>query len=246
MEKKTNEYMEIDLITVFKALWKRIWAILLVMVFCGVAAFFYTSYVATPLYQADILMYVNNSTISVGSTNVSISPSEITAAESLVDTYLVILNSRSSMDEINKDAGTNYSYDQLSKMITSEAVNSTEIFRVIVTDKDPQEAQTIANSITKVLPTRISNVVDGSSVRIIDTAIVPSERSFPSVSKYTSIAMIIGFVISCVVIVLREMTDQVIHTENYLTQTYNDIPVLATIPDLLSSKSASGYSYNYK
>lgn len=48
------------------------------------------------------MMYVNNSSISVGSTQVNLS--DLTAAQSLVETYMVILKTRGTLEEVIKEA----------------------------------------------------------------------------------------------------------------------------------------------
>lgn len=51
-------------------------------------------------------------------------------------------------------------------MVQAEAVNSTEVFSIDVTSPDPQEAELIANAIADILPDRIADIVEGSSVKI--------------------------------------------------------------------------------
>jgi len=240
--KTEDNYLEIDLLRLLQSLWKRAWAIVLAALVCGGIALGYTSFLVTPLYKASALLYVNNSSITVGSTQLSISPSELSAAQSLVDTYLVILKTRTTLNKVIEKAELSYTYKDLSGMISAAAVNSTEIFEIVVTSPDPQEAEKIANTIAQVLPERISAIVDGSSVRIVDYAIVPSVKASPSITKNTAIGMIIGFVLACGVVILMDLFDDQIHDSDYLMQNY-DIPVLAVIPELLSSSKSSSYYY---
>lgn len=242
MENKGKDYMEIDLLQLAKALWHRAWAILLAMLVCGAAGFGYATYLVTPLYRAETMMYVNNSSFSVGSTSFSISSSELTAAQSLVETYIVILNTRTTLEDVIADAELEYSYEELLEMIDAHAVNNTEVFSITVTSESPQEAELIANTIARILPDKISSIVEGSSVRVVDYAVIPSHKYSPSISRYTMLGALLGIVISCGYIVLRELFDDQIRDEDFLMQTYN-LPVLATIPELLSSKGGSGY-YN--
>jgi uncharacterized protein involved in exopolysaccharide biosynthesis len=81
---KNEEYLEIDLLRLLAALWRRAWAIILAMVIFGAAAFGYASYFITPLYNSSSLMYVNNSSFSLCSTSLSIS--DHSATKSYVDT----------------------------------------------------------------------------------------------------------------------------------------------------------------
>ena len=65
-----NDYIEIDLVRLLRALWQHFWIILLSMVIFGAAGFGYANYLVTPLYQSDVQMYVNNTDISLGSTSI--------------------------------------------------------------------------------------------------------------------------------------------------------------------------------
>ena len=237
-----KDYVEIDILKLLKALWHKAWAIVLSAVVCGGLGFSCARFVVTPLYEASTLMYVNNSSFSVGSTSFSISASELTAAQSLVDTYLVILNTRTTLNDVIEEADLPYTYEKLKKMISAEAVNSTEIFEIVVTSPDPYEAEKIANTIGKVLPDKISGIVDRSSVRIVDYAVIPSKKASPSIALYTAVGILLGLLVSCVVVALRDMFDDLIRTEDDLTQKF-DLPLLAVIPDLsgTNTRSYGGY-----
>ena len=129
-------------------------------------------------------------------------------------------------------------------MLSANAVNSTEIFESVVTSEDPAEAALIANTITYILPGKISNVVEGSSVRVVDYAVTPATRYSPSLTRFATIGLAIGMLLSCAIIVLIEIFDEEIHSEDYLLQNFSQ-PVLAVIPDLLLHESASGYYSGY-
>lgn len=237
MEKK-DDYMEVDLLRLFQALWKKAWAILIAMLIVGGCACTYTLLFVTPLYKAQTKLYVNNTALSVGDAKLSISQGDITAAKSLIDTYGVILKTRSTVDEIIEQSGVSYNYEELVDMISSGSVNGTEIFYVEVTSPKPKEAENIANIIGQVLPERIASIVDGSSVRIVDYAVVPAHKSSPSISKNTILGCLLGFVLACGVVVVRELMDDQIHDSDYLLQTY-DLPVLAVVPDLMSPENGA-------
>ena len=187
-------------------------------------------------------MYVNSSNISLGGAKVSISQSELTAAQTLVDTYIVIMNTRTTMEEVIEQSGVPYTYEELreKEMITAAAVNGTEVFSIEVTSTDPKEAEVLANTIARVLPEKIASIVEGSSARIVDYAVVPAKKASPSLTKNALIGALLGAVLVSGIVVLMELLDEQIHDSDYLIQTYN-IPVLAVIPDLLSSKSNNEY-----
>lgn len=235
-----NGEVEVDLFQMAQALWRRAWTIILVSAIFAVGTLGITAFFVRPLYKAEALMYVNSNDISVGSTKLSISAAELTAAQSLVETYIVIMNTRTTLNEVIAQTGVTYDYEELKEMISASSVNSTEIFSITVTSPSPKEAETLANAIAQILPEKIASIVDGSSARIVDYAVEPAEKASPSLLKNTLIGFILGFVLSCGVVVVLELMDDLIHDSDYLVQTY-DIPVLAVIPDLLSTTASNAY-----
>lgn len=239
----------IDLLELAKAIWKNILIIALVAVLFGSLAFGYTAFLVEPKYQATASLYVNNSSFSLGSTSFSISTAELNASSSLVDIYIYILNSRTTMEDVIKDANLSYTTEELSKMVSAKGVNSTGAFEVTVTSTDPAESELIANTIAKLLPDRIAEIVDGSSVRIVDYAIIPAHRSSPSMVKNTAMGILAGgFLAAAVVVVLFLLDDKskvMIQSVDELRAIYPDIMVLAMIPDMRVSDKKKGYYSNY-
>jgi len=240
---KDSEYIKIDLVKIAEGMLRRLWIIILAMVLCGVMAFSYAAFMVTPMYEARAMMYVNNSSFSVGATSFSISSSEISAAKSLVDTYLVILETRLTLNEVIERGDLDCTYEELCKMISAESVNETEVFSVTVTSDDPLEAEHIANTIAQVLPDKIAGVVEGSSVSIVDYAVVPSEKVSPSIKKYTMVGLLLGLLLSGGVIALIEILDDQIRSESYLLENYKNIPLLTVVPDMAADHSRKGYYY---
>lgn len=239
--KKTDEFIEIDIIRLFKIVLKKVWAVILAAVIFGASTFGFTYFCIDPTYEARTLLYVNNSSFSVGSTSFNISTSTLSAAQELVNTYIVILKARTSLNEIIEYADLKRDYLELQDMISAAPVNSTEIFEVVVTSTDPAESEKIANAIATLLPKRIAEIVDGSSVRVVDYAIIPTSRSGPNYAKNTFIGIIIGIIISVAIIILRELFDVFVREEQYITQTYS-YPILAAIPNMRNSKSGGYYT----
>jgi len=241
--KRDSEYIKIDFLKIADGMIRRLWVIILTMIICGVLMFSYAAFMVTPLYEASALMYVNNSSFSVGSTSFSISSSEISAAKSLVDTYLVILETRLTLNEVIERGELDCTYEELCEMITAESVNETEVFSVTVTSDDPQDAEHIANTIAQVLPDKIADVVEGSSVSIVDYAVVPSEKVSPRISLYTIAGLVAGLVASCIVIIVIEILDYQIRSESYLLENFANIPLLTVIPDLNAENDHKHYYY---
>ena len=184
------------------------------------------------------------STARAVTARLSISASELTAAKSLVDTYIVILNTRATLEEVISRSGVSATYEELRERVSAASVNGTEIFYINVTSPDPAEARLLANTIADVLPSKISAVVDGSSVRIVDYAVQPTRRSSPSYVGAAAKGMLLGMILASALVIFLDLTDEQIHDADYLAKTYPDIPVLAVIPNLLAGESERYSNYS--
>lgn len=239
----------IDLLELAKAIWKNILIIALVAVLLGSAAFGVSAFVLKPTYQATASMYVNNSSFSLGQTSFSISTSELSASNSLVSVYIYILESRTTMEDVIKEANLSYTPTELGEMVEAQGVSNTGAFEITVTSTDPAEAELIANTIAKLLPDRIAEIVDGSSVRIVDYAIIPAHRAGPSLVKNTAIGILAGGFLAAAVVVanflLNDKSKEMIQCADDLKEMYPDIQILSMIPDMRQSDKKNGYYSDY-
>ncbi len=240
-EKDMRDYYVIDVSHILKSLWHRAWVIVLSGILAGALGFYISAFVIVPNYSSSILLYVNNSDISLGNTSFNISASDISASQSLVKTYGELLNNRTTLERVIEETGVKYTYKELSKMVKSGSSNGTEIMKVTVTTNDPYEAAKIANCIAEVLPIRISEIIEGASMEVVDSAIPHLEKVSPSITRYTEIGLILGVFLSVLVLAAFAMMDDTIHDEEYVLQTYN-YPILAKIPNLMGSSNKK-YSY---
>ena len=223
----------IDLLELAKILLHRWIIILVVTVLTGAACFGFFHFTTDTSYSATIKMYVNADALSVSS---SISVSTLNASSSLVPIYKKIVNTHLVLDKVGKllnnegYGGIDYYYLTENKMIECSALNNTPVFQIKVTDTDPERAIEIANTIAKVLPTEIANIIDGSSARIVDSAL-SAERLSRGVLKNSAIGAMLAFVIMCFIIIMNDyFLNDSISDVKYLEETFPDIPVLGNIP----------------
>ena len=246
MEEKNLERNEtvIDLQRVVSAVLNKIWLVALVPIVCAVVTFLGTFYLITPKYSAAAMFYVNNSNFSLGDTSLSISSSDITASKNLVNSYIVILKTRETLTDVIDYAGVDVTYKELSEMISASSVSSTEIFRVIVTSPDPEEATKLVNAIEYILPNRIKDIIEGTSAKVVDTAVTPTTPSSPDYVNNTLIGFLVGLVATVALIVLKEVFDIKIRTEEDISLACR-YPILAAVPDMASPSKGSYYYYGY-
>ena len=241
--KKKNQEIEIDLQQLFHVLLSKAWLISLVAVVCAIAVFVGTLFFVTPQYKSSAMFYVNNSDIDIGSTTLSLTASDISASRGLVDLYIVILNTRETLLDVIDYAGADVTYSQLVGMISAEAVNETEVFRVTITHPDPVTADKLADAVAYILPKRIANIVEGTSAKIVESSVVAAGPSSPSYTKNTIMGFLVGVLAMAMFLVVRELTNVTIRTEEDIAQACKH-PVLASVPDM-EVTSKGGYYYGY-
>ncbi len=233
--------VQIDVRRLWNAIVGRWWLIAVSAVLCAVLFFVGTFYLVTPQYTSSALFYVNNN-LSIGDTALSITSGDLSAAKSLVNSYIVILKTRASLSEVIDYSGVNRTCGELQGMISAASVNSTEVFEVKVQSPDPQEAEKIASAIAYILPKRISSIVEGTSAKVVDYAIVPSSPSSPSYPKNTFLGFAAGFLLSVAYLVIRELFDITIRSEEDVVQCC-DVPILAAVPDMMAQAKGGKYYY---
>ena len=236
-----NDYYTVDVLHIIKFVIQRFWIIIVSGILAAAIGFCVSAFLITPKYSSSIMLYVNNSSFSLGNTSFSISSSEITAAQSLVKTYGEILNNRTTLERVIEKSNVKYDYEELSEMIVSSPSNNIEIMRVTVTTDNPYEASKIANCIAEVLPVRIAEIVDGASMAVVDSAIPDLQKISPSITKYTAIGLILGALVSVIVLMIFALLDNTIHDEEYILNTYK-YPILAKVPNL-TNMGGKQYAY---
>ncbi len=222
-------------------LWKRKLPILFGAAI-GAALFFAVSwFLITPLYEASVTLYVNNS-ISRENTGY-ITQGDLYASTQLVDTYAAIILSDSILEEVIRDAGLEMEIDDLAKILHMNAVNDTEVFTVSASHPSPETAAEIVDSIARIAPDQIADIVRGSSVTVISYARIPSKIAFPNYGLMAFIGFVSGICLVSGFLLIREMLDTRIQTASDFSRW--QYPLIASVPDFLDKKQTD-YDYYKK
>jgi capsular polysaccharide biosynthesis protein len=241
VKKKQEE--EIDLLKLAKVLWRKIWIILICAIILGVAGYYWTYRKMYTSYKSSAMIYVNNNSVSLGSAKLSLTSGDIKAVNNLMETYSVILKSRTTLNEIIQETGIPFTYEQLRDMITAETVGDTAIFKITVTASDPELSAHLCNSIMEVLPGKIQTIIEGASAQVVDYAVTGEPYVNGRPVKTAAIGALIGIVFSCGIIIFLSLIDTKVRSEEYLLETFKDLPILTSIPDLNESGKGGYYGY---
>lgn len=241
-----EQFEELNLKRLAEIIFKNIGMIIAVTLIAGILAFVYSETMIVPEYESAVSIYVNNE--KSGASNKILS-SDITASQMLVDAYVVIVKSDTALnqvcDRLNDEGITGYNANILRTKITASSVDNTEIFKINVRDTDPENTYMIANIIAEVCPEVIKDFVEASSVKVIDYAVM-GVRVAPNIQNNMLLGLAVGLFLSCAFVVLKEIFDMRIKTEDELEQWFK-LPILGVIPDITSSQQVkrSGY-YSYQ
>ena len=221
-----NEVKELDLYAIAKVLLKRAWIIVLCAIITALLTLGYTANFVQPMYQAQVTMYVNNNAGNTG----AVSSGNLAVAMQLAKTYVNIIRSDRVLEKVIEETGAMLTTKQVRGAISAETQEETEMFTVRVTTQDPQLSADLANAIARVAPGEISNIIEGSSAKVIDYAKVPTSRTSPSYKVNTVVGAIIGAVLSAAFFVAQMLLDTRVKGEEDLKKICQ-IPVLGMIPD---------------
>lgn len=248
---------EIDLAELLGELLKRIKFIILISVIIGALAFAYAKFVLPLQYSSSISMYVKNS----DNASEQVALGDINASKSLVSTYIVILQNDAVIDKIGDAILKEYGADDLSDYLSIEyddndkpyvvtsslrncikltAEQDTEVLLISVTTKSAALSVSICNAMEQIGPEEIKRVTQAGSVQVIGTAKYPNSPSGPNVRRYTLIGIVLGFILSAGIVIVRKMLDTTIRTGDDI-KTRFDYPILAEIPDIEAKETKGGY-----
>lgn len=221
-----DDYDTIDLLEVLEVVRQHILIIVLVTVIAAAAGFGFSRFVMVPQYEASALMIVNTRQ----DTTANVTSDQINSATKLVSTYSIIIKSDTVLQQVISNLGLTLTYDQLKERVTVSAVDDTQVMQITVRSDNPEWARQVCEQITTISPDVILESVEAGSVKLISQAAVTPEPVSPNVMKNTAIAAVLGLVVSIGIVVLRELLDNKIKSEDDIRK-YLDLPVVGVIPD---------------
>ena len=201
---KEQNMMEIDVFQLLKILWKRKVLIALVAIVTGVVAFAYSSFIVKPEYTSTTRIYVvnRNQGDKPGLTN-----QDLQAGSYLVKDYREIILSQDVLEKVTTDLKLDLPSKGLASKIKVTVPADTRIVSISVTDRAPEEASRIANSLREVAAQKIISVTRVSDVTTLEEARPATSPSSPNIRRNTMIGFLAGAVVMIVAVLLIELLD---------------------------------------
>ena len=230
--------MEVDILQLCRAVWDKGLYIVLISIITGLLGLVVSTAFLPPIYEASAKMIVN--TRKDDSQNIT--NDQLNSAKNLVETYAVIIRSRDVVNRVITELNLEENYEQLVECIRVKAVNNTQVMQIVVRHKSRTAAFDIADRILKIAPDVIVETVEAGSVKPVEQAYAAQKPMSPSVLKNTILAALVGFMLSCGVVVVISLADNTYKSDMDI-QNDLDMPVLGVIPTIESCNVHTGYNY---
>lgn len=239
-ERETSVELLPALISVFRY-W---WLILLTGLVFSLCTYISVKLFVAPQYASEFTIYVSNRGPYSEQQN-AVSTADLTASRNLASTYAEIINGRSVLEQASVQADLPFSYEELCDMITVSSVKDTEIISVSVITSSPVTSLLLAQSVADVAINRVSGIMSGGSMQILDG---PEEASHPCAPNGIRVAVCSGAfgVVACIcVLLVLYILDIRVNTDTLNLRF--DLPVFECIPEeSLSKENAESIQEAYR
>ncbi len=242
MINENKDTIEIDLFKLLMAYLSKWWLIVLCVLAGTILAGYFSINHITPMYRANVTIYVNN--VRNGEQVNYITSSNLETAQRLVNTYIKIIRSDTVLEKVAKATGLDISVGEIRAAMHASQDGDTELLKLAVTHADPVVATRIANTIAQVAPAEIESFVEGSSTKVIDYAKVPGAPASPNIRKNCMMGAVCGCLLALLLLTVMFLADVRIKDEDDLVMLFG-VPVLGQIPDFdsVKAKHRAGYGY---
>lgn len=228
MNKQVNTEFEIDLLALFRAVWRKKVFILAVSCLVGVLAFGYQVLLATPQYESTSRIYVvnrQNNELGV------LTNQDLQAGSYLVKDYREIILSQSVLQEVIDDLDLELTPEGLAHKITVTIPTETRIISITVSDPNPETAARIVNLFRQKASEKMIEVTKASDVTTVDEGVAATAPSSPKVKRNTLLAFLATALLMVLIVLMTDIIDDRVRKPEDIEEAMN-IPLLGVVPHL--------------
>lgn len=222
---RADDEVEIDLLELFSYYLDRIRWIVGGFLVCALLAGLITHFLITPKYTATSKMYmVSSSSQSV------VDLTDLNIGQSISSDYVELLQTRPIIEGVIREQNLSYSYRELLGMLNISVINNTRIIKINATSTDKREAMTIANALADKGVSELPKLMETPEPHIAEYAIVPVNKSAPSLTKNTMIGALLGMLIMLAIFTVQFLMDDTFRTAEDIQKEFGVLP-LSVIPE---------------
>ena len=222
---RNNEEMEIDLIELFGFFITKIWWIIGAFLLGALLAGLITHFAITPKYTATAKMYmVSSSSQSV------VDLTDLNIGQTISSDYVELLKTRPIVEGVIEEQNLPYTYNEMLNMISLSIVNNTRIIKIDVTSTDRKEAMRIANPLADKGVSELPKLMETPEPHIAEYAIVPVNKSAPSLTKNTMIGALLAMLMMLGIFTVQFLMDDTFRYAEDIEREFGVMP-LTVIPE---------------
>ena len=222
---------ELDLKELFFMFWNKKLEIILITLMFVAVGIGYSYFFVKPEYTSTTSLVLAQSSSSGQTGDGAISATDLTMNSKLVSTYSELIKRKAILGQVCENLNIpDSNIQELRGKIKVNSAKNTEIIEISVTNKDPNKAAAIANEIAKVFGEKIVEIYNISNVYLLDRAEANAVTSNINHMKDVVIFAFIGLVIAAVYVLIANMLDNTIKTEQDVEAT-TELLVLSSIPN---------------
>lgn len=186
-------------------------------------------FILTPVYQASTQILVNQKSNEQS----ILDPNQVRTNVEMINTYSVIIKSPIILDEVIEELNLSLTTDQLTEKITVNSEQNAQVFNLTVEDEDPAQAVKIANGISEIFGSEVTEIMNIDNVKVLSPAVLKENPSpvKPKPLLNMAIALVVGLMAGVGLTFLLEYLDNTIKTEDDI-QNILQLPVLGVIPKI--------------
>ena len=227
MEDNYEQGYGVVILELMQTLKEKIALILAVTMAAVLAGWAVSSFFVPRRYEASVNMIVNTRT----DMNTVVTSDNISSAQNLVDTYAIIIKSNKVLNSVIDELDLNMGYEELSRQISVDAINRTQVMKIAAQCSDPRLAEQIVHTISQIAPAIVADAVEAGSCKVVSDVYSSQEPVSPNIPRTTVLFGALAFLLVCAAVVLRELLNDYIVDDADMEKKLG-ISTLGVIPDV--------------
>lgn len=226
-----------DMNRFFKVFLNSKFYIIFILLLCLAIGYFYSYHYVTPMYQSSAtVVLVQNEDLNQEN-DTSITQKDLTLNKNLLATYTKIAKSNRVLEQVIENLNLSISSESLASLVTVQAVNNTEVFKITVRNKDNTLAASITNELLEVFSNEVNTLYHMNNVYTMDQAEISNTPNNMNHKKDLIMFFMMGMAISFGLVVVIYLLDNTIKCEKDIEE-YTGLSVLSSIPMYTDKKQA--------
>ena len=153
---------------------------------------------------------------------------DLTTNQKLTMTYTEIAKSNTVLSQVAPHFVNDFSKEEIKAALSIKSVGDTQIISVSATTTDSVLSAALVNRVVNVFIDEVSEIMEISNLRVIDTALPNPEKVGPNRTLNAAIGAVLGGMLSVGIILLRMMLNRTIKTRSEAERLLK-LPVLGEI-----------------